>query len=82
MTQEESRRRKVCARCKWCLQETINHQLWTDYKFKCMNSILSADPVTGDETYLDCSYINRDGECSMYEEKERSPLLKIFEFFK
>ena len=77
MTRDEASRIRVCYNCKWCKQETVENAVWTRYDFKCTNSITSVDPVTGDENYLRCRDINREGKCGMFERK-RSFLDKLF----
>lgn len=72
MTQDELKKKSVCVKCKWCQQETVGHKFWTEYKFKCTNCVLSLDPVTGDETYMDCVLKNSDGNCEMFEEPKKS----------
>lgn len=79
MTQEEAKKKKVCTRCKWCRQEIINHTNWTEYVFKCTNNVVYLDPVTGDETYMSCSAQNKEGECEMFENIERSWIERIFD---
>lgn len=71
MTQEEAKQKKVCVKCKWCKQEVINHQNWVEYEFKCTNNIVHLDPVTGDETYMNCINQNQEGDCEMFETIKR-----------
>ena len=71
MTQEESKQKKVCVKCKWCKQEAINHQNWVEYMFKCTNHIVNFDTITGDETYMDCINKNQKGDCEMFETIKR-----------
>lgn len=78
MTQEEAKQKKVCVKCKWCKQITIEHQNWTEYEFLCTNNIVYIDPVTGEEKYMTCQNQNREGECELFEEAKVSWLERLF----
>lgn len=78
MTQEEVQKKKICVKCKWCLANSTDHPAWTEFKFRCKNSVVSVDPVTGDEEYSLCLLVNGEGECPMFEEKTSNWIEKIF----
>lgn len=77
LTRKDIEQKAICVNCKYCLQETIEHKHWTEYKYFCTNSVSSLDPVKGDETYMPCIMINTDAECENFE----VPQLTKFERF-
>lgn len=72
MKREEADKKHICVKCKWCEPKTIEHQSWTEYRFYCKNAVSFIDPVKGDESYMDCIFINSEAECPDYEEPNTS----------
>lgn len=77
MTQNEFKEKRLCINCRWCVK-CVTQQRFANYKFKCANDISSFDPVTGETTFVDCAKINRNGDCTMYDERRRNIFERMF----
>lgn len=77
---EDIKNKSICVNCKFCKQESVEHQSWTEYKFFCTNNISSLDFVRGDETYMNCVLANPDGKCESFTPPKVSNFEKFLNF--